>query len=227
MLLWLVSNPVENETHALESIDFLLRRGGHPTSYADDEGNTAFHYAAQNNQAGIMRRFIQVNGTDLNVSNNLGETALMQAVMHGHQGIVSLLVTNDVDVNATDEEGNTAFDYVVDNPNIKNRAAIARMLIVAGAHWNSTDHQSHSLIREVFSNEMSLYSATIGKIDLMDISQGTDNDSLSRILHVAAVQGHTALVSILLKRIMPSHQTIRQLLCLVLWDMSRSRLKQS
>ena len=96
-------------------------------------GGTALIPAAERGHVETVRTLIEA-GVDVDHVNNLGWTALLEAVILGdggqrHIDIVRLLVDAKADVNLADREGVTPLAHA----RRKGQAEIARILAAAGA----------------------------------------------------------------------------------------------
>jgi hypothetical protein len=96
-----------------ELVDLLVRNGA-KLNLTDKENNTAL-IAAINNwaPAAAVQALIRA-GSDARVANKSGRTALMEAAERDDLDIVKLLVEVGADVNAKDDEGETAYDMTGD-----------------------------------------------------------------------------------------------------------------
>ena len=101
-------------------------------------GRTPLMWAAAYGDGDIVRLLIE-KGADVNVRDNTGETALLEAVKYGKKAvmfdeinIVELLIANRADINARDNEGKTALIEAVRNAPIQT----IKLLIEKGADVN-------------------------------------------------------------------------------------------
>lgn len=67
----------------------------------NERGNTALHMALVEPSITSVKWLIRQAGVDLNARNGVGETALMQAIIHGHREIALLLLEAGAEVNQT------------------------------------------------------------------------------------------------------------------------------
>jgi ankyrin repeat protein len=75
----------------------------------NSEGNTAIHFAVENNDVEILKYLIS-NKAEINVVNNLGHSPLYKAVTLGNVEIVGILLKEGADPNSEDIKGNTIID---------------------------------------------------------------------------------------------------------------------
>ncbi|XP_062855241.1 E3 ubiquitin-protein ligase MIB2 isoform X2 [Trichomycterus rosablanca] len=73
-----------------------------------EDGFSALHLTALNNHHAVAEILIKEGRCDINIRNNRGQTPLQLAVTQGHVQLVELLVVEGANVNAEDEEGDTA-----------------------------------------------------------------------------------------------------------------------
>jgi ankyrin repeat protein len=93
-----------------EDVVELLLKSGANANLPDPAGNTALHYAAQENRRVILRLLLENKG-DPNHKNNKGETSLHTATLYDQIAIVKLLLANKADATIKDQEGKTALDW--------------------------------------------------------------------------------------------------------------------
>jgi len=76
-----------------------------------------------------------VSGTDLNITNRLGRTALMMAAIMENVKIIKLLIDTGANLNIQDFNGYTALMYAADFSNVRGIDTVI-LLIDAGAYWH-------------------------------------------------------------------------------------------
>ncbi|CAG9771297.1 unnamed protein product [Ceutorhynchus assimilis] len=78
-----------------------------------DDGFSALHLAALNGHKEVVDTLVRVGQADINLRNNRNQTALLLAVSQGHCDVIELLVRLKADINATDEDDDTALHMVL------------------------------------------------------------------------------------------------------------------
>jgi len=113
----------------------LAIAAGADTKLTNRFGGTALIPAAERGHVAIVRELLTHSAVDVNHVNNLGWTALLEAIVLSdggarHQQIVQLLIDNGAKVNLPDKDGVTPLQHA------RNRgyARIADILQQAGAH---------------------------------------------------------------------------------------------
>lgn len=96
----------------------LMIEAGADTSITNRFGGTALIPAADRGHVEIVEYLLQHSDVDVNHINDLGWTALLEAVILGdggerHTEIVRLLVDNGADVNIADREGITPMQHAI------------------------------------------------------------------------------------------------------------------
>ncbi|XP_069040058.1 E3 ubiquitin-protein ligase MIB2 isoform X2 [Lepisosteus oculatus] len=86
----------------------ILARARQLVDVKKDDGFSALHLAALNNHRDVAEILLKEGRCDVNIRNNRNQTPLQLAVTQGHAEMVQLLVTEGADVNAEDEDGDTA-----------------------------------------------------------------------------------------------------------------------
>lgn len=99
-------------------LDFLKAAiaAGADTTITNRYGGTALIPAADRGHVEIVRELLMNSDVDVNHVNNLGWTALLEAIILGdggknHQEIVNLLIEHGVDVNLADRSGVTPLQH--------------------------------------------------------------------------------------------------------------------
>ena len=104
----------------------LLLQNGAEVNVRNNYGWTPLHFAAFQGHVDILHLLVE-NGADLEAEDDGGWRALHQSALCGHLAFVKELVTRyHVDINATENHGNTALHHV-------NEIEINRFLEANGA----------------------------------------------------------------------------------------------
>jgi ankyrin repeat protein len=90
------------------------------------EGNTALHYAAQENYHDCAAQLLAF-GADFTIVNHSGQTPVYLAVANGSAGIVELLVRSGADVNFGDKNGYTPIFQAVFRGDVLMIALLVRL----------------------------------------------------------------------------------------------------
>ncbi|XP_074233807.1 E3 ubiquitin-protein ligase MIB2 isoform X5 [Camelus bactrianus] len=93
---------------ALGAVKRILARARQLVDAQKEDGFTALHLAALNNHWEVAQVLIREGRCDVNVRNRKLQSPLHLAVQQAHVGLVPLLVDAGCSVNAEDEEGDTA-----------------------------------------------------------------------------------------------------------------------
>uniref|UniRef100_A0A8B9PEN2 E3 ubiquitin-protein ligase MIB2 n=1 Tax=Apteryx owenii TaxID=8824 RepID=A0A8B9PEN2_APTOW len=96
------------------AIKKILARARQLVDSKKEDGFTALHLAALNNHKEVAEILIKEGRCDVNLKNNRNQTPLHLAVIQGHVEMVQLLVSEDSDVNAEDEDGDTAMHIALE-----------------------------------------------------------------------------------------------------------------
>ncbi|XP_062449164.1 E3 ubiquitin-protein ligase MIB2 isoform X1 [Rhea pennata] len=92
----------------------ILARARQLVDSKKEDGFTALHLAALNNHKEVAEILIKEGRCDVNLKNNRNQTPLHLAVIQGHVEMVQLLVSEGSDVNAEDEDGDTAMHIALE-----------------------------------------------------------------------------------------------------------------
>uniref|UniRef100_A0A7M4F3F1 RING-type E3 ubiquitin transferase n=1 Tax=Crocodylus porosus TaxID=8502 RepID=A0A7M4F3F1_CROPO len=96
------------------AIKKILARARQLVDAKKEDGFTALHLAALNNHKEVAEILIKEGRCDVNLRNNRNQTPLHLAVTQGNVEMVQLLVSEGSDVNAEDEDGDTAMHIVLE-----------------------------------------------------------------------------------------------------------------
>uniref|UniRef100_A0A670JCS1 E3 ubiquitin-protein ligase MIB2 n=1 Tax=Podarcis muralis TaxID=64176 RepID=A0A670JCS1_PODMU len=100
------------------AIKKILARARQLVDAKKEDGFTALHLAALNNHKEVAEILIKEGRCDINLKNNRNQTPLHLAVTQGHMEMVQLLVSEGCDVNAEDEDGDTAMHIVLEREHL-------------------------------------------------------------------------------------------------------------
>jgi ankyrin repeat protein len=84
------------------------------TTFADKHGNTVLHLAIDSRDQETAKLLpSSLDEATINMQNDRGKTALMNAAIHGLKETVKLLLEHGADTNFVDENGDTALSYAI------------------------------------------------------------------------------------------------------------------
>lgn len=78
-----------------------------------DDGFSALHLAALNGHKEVVESLVRLGQADVDLRNNRKQSALLLAVSQGHSGVIELLIRLKSNINAKDEDGDTALHIVL------------------------------------------------------------------------------------------------------------------
>lgn len=81
----------------------------HGLEYVDDYGNTPLIVAAERNASYLVNVYLTL-GANINAQNNMGETAIMHALLTKNYGLIQELINQNADVNITKFDGTSLLD---------------------------------------------------------------------------------------------------------------------
>lgn len=91
----------------------LLAHARQLVNIKKDDGFSALHLAALNGHKDVVDTLVRVGQADTDLRNNRNQSAFLLAVSQGHCGVIELLVKLKVNINAKDEDGDTALHLVL------------------------------------------------------------------------------------------------------------------
>ncbi|KAF2984008.1 hypothetical protein EK904_014608, partial [Melospiza melodia maxima] len=125
------------------AIKKILARARQLVDSKKEDGFTALHLAALNNHMEVAEILIKEGRCDVNVKNSRKQSPLHLAVIQGHVAMVQLLVSQGSDVNAEDEDGDTAMHMALERQQLlalaleKRDGEMGATLLAKGKKWMS------------------------------------------------------------------------------------------
>ena len=181
----------------------LLLQHGADVDAVDDDGHTAFYYAAQNGRdilceaasaghAEIVERLLDC-GADPNARSTDGDGALFEASCAGHTEIVKLLLRRGADANARNSRGY----HSLSEASFQGYIDIVNLLLEHGADTNARNGLGYVALSEAASEG---HTEIVGL--LLDWGADVnDQDGLGySALSEASSKGHAGTVKLLLER---------------------------
>ncbi|EAY09151.1 hypothetical protein TVAG_363660 [Trichomonas vaginalis G3] len=111
-------------------------------------GRRAFENVINENRYDIAEILIS-HGVDVNIMNDVEESALHLAAINGRKELVELFISNGVDVNIKERYNHTPLHYAAKNGNKE----IVQLLIDNGAVVNAKNNQNITPIHETLNNK--------------------------------------------------------------------------
>lgn len=115
-------------------VNYMLGKGAHANSF-NASGENALFYIRENNLE--MFEVLVNNGADLSHATQNNSTLLINAARSENYDIVRYLLNNGAEVNAKDDLGHTAFQYII-SPYDRNRDLV-ELFLSKGADVNTRD----------------------------------------------------------------------------------------
>ncbi|MCE3009228.1 MAG: ankyrin repeat domain-containing protein [Proteobacteria bacterium] len=97
--------------------------------------------AARQGQKALLNECLK-SGTEINMKNEKGHSALMLAAYNGHYDATEFLIQSGADVNSVDLDGNSVLMGVV----FKGHTSIFELLVKAGANLDHTNPKKQSAL---------------------------------------------------------------------------------
>lgn len=137
-----------------------LTEDNYLTQKIDKQGDVAYWFAVKVGDIDVVKLIISTQGFDINLKNDKGETALMIAVLEKDYKMFKYLLDNRANVNAKDNNGNTALIKLVKNADYPEALKILKLLLENNANPNITNNQGESALsifrsRKTFANKYS------------------------------------------------------------------------
>jgi ankyrin repeat protein len=177
---------------------------GASTSWGDESGNTALHYAARNGHDSIVALLARstMAGSMPPLRNALGRSALHEAAAQGHTGVVTVLFkfrnllfnTIELTPGTQDENGHTALHLAAQHG---HTATVEVLLQWEGSSVNAVDLAGSTPLHLAAKGDKSSVVAAL--LRHADCNVEALDPVCKTALHIAAENGHVATVEVFLQ----------------------------
>ncbi len=183
-----------NTSLSIEFCEYLQRMGQDP-SLVSTEGKSALHNLAWRHADKEVFDYFLNSGIDVNIKDQNGQTALMNAASRNKLEIVEFLIKRGADVQLKDIERNTAIMNAIKT----NSAEVAQLLLEKGSDPNVRDKHGNGLIHHlVHSSSSGNVEEAMKKLDLLlrtNTSLSDTNAEGQNALHIAATKDNVELIT--------------------------------
>ena len=167
-----------------ETVAELLKQNANPNT-RNNHGWSPIHYAAAVNADKMVRQIGQVDGADMDLKTNEGNTPLILAITHGARVAANIMVEAGADVNVKEPEGWSALHFAVDQDDLE----VIETLSDGGADVNAMCNECKTpLMLAVMKASARAVQALLGALADPNLK---DRHGWSA-LHMAAVSDKTA-----------------------------------
>ncbi|XP_028515024.1 uncharacterized protein LOC110239626 isoform X2 [Exaiptasia diaphana] len=183
----------------LEQVHRLIE-GGACVNAVNENDQTALMILAQHCRYSIPEMAIALinGGSDINMKDKEGKTALMHAIAQKSEDIALAIIkhSKDLDSNAVDNQGETALMYAIDYEN--ENTALAIMENCKDLVINTVDNQGQTaLMKAVFTEMKTIADALITRCADVNIK---DKEGQTALMKAAFSRGMTTFALALIKR---------------------------
>jgi len=134
-----------------ECFDIILENKDVEVDVVDEDGNTALHFASEKGNEAMCRDLLE-KGANVNAHDTHGETPLMKSIyMNTKKCFDVILKQKGVDVDAVDEDGNTALHSAAKEGN----KVMCRNLLENGANFNAKNNERQTAHKSATLKERS------------------------------------------------------------------------
>ena len=172
--------------------ELLKERGMHPNLPANAQENELITAAGKGDLSRV--KALLNSGTDVNVKNERGGTALLRASFYGYLEIVQILLSDGAEINAKTNDGKTALMYA----SLNGHLDVVQVLLAKGAVVNvkETEDGETALMVSSQNGHLEIVKALLNKAP--DVN-ATDNKGWSALMW-ASLNGYLEIVEALLAK---------------------------
>jgi ankyrin repeat protein len=183
-----------------EIIDLLLAHGKVMIDHADEDGQTALHWAADASNVVAVQKLLE-NGANPNIYDKWGETPLHVAAWqrNGNEIMDLLLANSNVKVDDVDDDGQTALHIAAYNSNVGG----VQKLLEKGANSNAVDKSGDSplLVAAMRRNGIPIIDLLLEAQKVKGIGDVNDQSAQGwTALHCAAFKSNEIIAEHLIKK---------------------------
>ncbi|KAK4873622.1 hypothetical protein RN001_012982 [Aquatica leii] len=131
-------NAVNNQN--ITELDYCIASGVNPNCVSAEDGNTALHIAAENNNLRIAVKLLAIPNINIEIKNRFGYPPLHIALQFNTYRMLKMLLKNNANVNSTDRCDNTALHVAARSHSIW----LAQILMKHGADINARNMMMHT-----------------------------------------------------------------------------------
>ena len=169
--------------------EFLeLIEGGSSKEEADSEGNTALHLAAASGRLDFVEMILDRWPEMIEKTNNSGQTPVFIATTHGQTRALEMLLFYGGKADTMDDNGDSAIDFAYE------MEAIRKILKEAGARWPA---DTNLLFDSVWARDIEGVKRELNNVDICEESSICPGYTA---LHVAADEGYTGIIELILSK---------------------------
>jgi len=179
-------NPVE-AYHMMDSLGIDL-------TAPSKEGKTPLWYALQGEPSKETLNLLIGLGTQVHLSSDEGENALMVAAYSHDPTVLDLLMSNDIDINQTDDEGHSALTNAVRY----NSPEAVSFLLEAGASVEPEDNGGALLqgLATAFNRDSAAFLEKAGLLMVRHFDFSAPQADGNTLFHLAVTEGNAGLCAV-------------------------------
>ncbi len=197
-LAWAAYNGHENY------VKLLLEHKANPDLIDDAKtGGTALAHAARKGHTNCLKLLLEYKANPDKANEQTGTTPLILAAAHGHADVVNLLLGANANVDLPSKKGKTALDYAAKRQDIKMIILLLKVQNSSEALYRVAEIGNTEAVKSLLANPNIRVNIRASLTETISTSKGTHETIVSpengaTPLYVAAKNGHTAVVKLLL-----------------------------
>ncbi|MBA3954126.1 ankyrin repeat domain-containing protein [Candidatus Dependentiae bacterium] len=180
--------------HCAQVVKLLLDSGAYSNTQSGNK--TLLHYAAANNQPGVIKLLI-AHGLDVNAQDSEGKTPVICAGLRSSKLAIKALLDNGATINCKANNGSTLLHLLADT----HHANLIELLIAQGLDANALDSEGNTPLHCAVTSNRGSYDKCHLVVKAL-LSKGAHITPIPRnqrtLLHMAAMNRNVALIKLLI-----------------------------
>ena len=178
------------------AVEFLLDAGAR-LDLVDNKNESVLHYLAKTKKLGDLKNTTEkiLLTSNVNCQNENGETALHQAIETNNLELISLLLSQNPNMELVDSQQRTVLLKALES---KNASELAKIMIAAGADSTAANSEGDSIVQVLVKAKKFKQAEILIQVGDPDLEHA--NNAGEAVLHTVLLEDNTKLVEILVKK---------------------------
>ena len=178
------------------AVEFLLDAGAR-LDLVDNKNESVLHYLAKKKKLGELKNTTEkiLLTSNVNCQNENGETALHQAIETNNLELISLLLSQNPNMELVDGQQRTVLLKALES---KNASELAKIMIAAGSDSTAANSEGDSIVQVLVKAKKFKQAEILIQVGDPDLEHA--NNAGEAVIHTVLLEENTKLVEILVKK---------------------------